>query len=161
MKIGKFKVESGRIIVCDPCYTPKMEAKYSAVNGEWQASVSGTDRNASLTASTKGSSKYPWVKDTKAGVDSGQMSVFDLKFFRDDAEAGKTAMPKWMTPKRIKSEGPGEVFYGACCTMTSNEQSAGSLPHGAISASGYGDGLYPIYIKKNPQGKVVAVSIKF
>ena len=161
MKIGTFQVKSGKIIVSDPCYDHKSEAKYPAVNGVWQASVAGKDGVASLTASTKGASKFRWEKDTTAGVDSGQMSIFDLKFYRDDNLAKGIKMPDWMTPSRIKKEGKGEKFYGACCTLTLSENSAGVLPNGVASGTLHGDGVYPVYIKKNEQGKVVAVKVRF
>lgn len=156
-QLGTFNVVSGRIIVSDPCYEAKNELQLPAVNGEWKASISGKDRNSVLNVSTKGSSKFPWEKVSTAGVDSGQMSVFDLSAYRNDKEAEGRDLSQWKPDK-----GAGEQFYAACCVLTCYaENSAGVLPHGAVSQSGYGDGVYPVYVKKNEQGKVVAVKVKF
>jgi len=66
--------------------------------------------------------------DFEVGVDSGQAGVFDLSHYWNDSVAPEVA--------------PEEVWYSMCCAVTLSECSAGVVPFGAVSSSGYGDGGY-------------------
>lgn len=162
--LGKFIVESGTIHVSDPCYDQRDGGfTISATKGEWNASVNTSNSKgiASITATLKGSKGGKWSRMSDVGVDSGQMGIFDSKFYRKDSERGTIPLPDFCTPKRLKEEGPGEEFYGACCTLTMNTFSAGTLPHGAVSSSGWGDGLYPLYVKTDAEDNVVGIQVRF
>ncbi len=168
--IGTFKVESGEVTVSDPCYDLKSIAgKWQAVNGDWKAAINlrkdGTVSSLTATLVNPGKTDK-WEKTNSAGgVDSGQMSIFDSKFYRAPSEADGKPQPKWMDSKRIKEV--GEKFYGACCTLTCGDNSenlgGGVLAHGTVSSSGYGDGVYPVYVKfaNGPSAKVVGIKVRF
>jgi Protein of unknown function (DUF4241) len=49
-------------------------------------------------------------------------------------------------------------YYVACCDAVASEQEGGIVPGGT---SGYGDGLYQVYIKQDASGEVVSVMIDF
>lgn len=92
-----------------------------------------------------------WVRsDIHVGVDSGQAGFFDLKQFEDQLSEGRYEAPKW------------EAFYKRCCNLTlETKYSFGVIEFGAISSSGYGDGGYPLFLKRDEQGKVIAARIVF
>lgn len=180
--IGSFKVESGTLHISDPCYEDlKSGADVKVKNGLWHAFVrhskqdswftKGDERVGELLAFHEHGMtqdeddlyKEPrWKKLKNIGVDSGQMSIFDKKFYRDDSEAAGRKTDKYeehrnRIPKEEKEEKkkPGELFYGACgcitlppplwdCAITTG----GTLPHGAVCLAGYGDGSYNVYAAK-------------
>lgn len=185
--LGTFKVESGELIVSDPCYKVGTwcAGSLKAVNGEWKASSYGADihwageryirRVTSLIVeSSKDNSESMEWERTKihAGVDSGQMSIYDIKFYRDDAEAEGRDISSWTYGKKPK--GKGETFYAAACCLTLGDYvrdesgdrqrgftPGGILPHGVVSSSGEGDGGYAVYVKKNSKGLIIAVKVNF
>ena len=164
--LGTFEVESGRIFIGDPCYD-KHEG-IPAINGKWKAYVNRNFQGqvCSLVAIASAPvDSTNWEHFSYEGVDSGQMSIFDMKHFKTNAEVEGMPQPKWMTPKRIKEA--GERFYGAICTLTSshpdheNEGFGGVTKHGCVSITKWGDGSYPCKVKKNRRGAITAVRIQF
>lgn len=164
--LGIFEVESGRIYIGDPCYD-KHEGE-PAIKGKWNAYVNRNKDGqvCSLVAVAQAPvDSTDWELAGYEGVDSGQMSVFDAKFFKTNAEVEGMPQPKWMNAKRIKEA--GERFYGAICTLTSahpdheNEGFGGVTKHGCVSTTKHGDGSYPCEVKKNRRGAISAVRIKF
>lgn len=157
-EVGHFDVISGELIVSDPCYKKGTwcAGTLFAVNGQWTASIDVDDGiiQALIVEHTTATAKGDWVKtDIEGGVDSGQMSVFDSDFFRNNKEAAG------MNVKDSHEEDGAGLFYAACCATT--EDQAGVLPHGAVSSTAYGDGSYDIYVKKDKSDNCVAVKIDF
>lgn len=53
-------------------------------------------------------------------------------------------------------------FYRKCCKLTGSKNNFGILEGKAIvSSSGYGDGGYSLYYKKNSENEIVALKIKY
>lgn len=179
--IGSFKVESGILHISDPCYEDlKSGVSVKKVsNGPWHAFVRHSKEDSPFT---KGDERVKeliafhehgqpkdkddlrhieprWKKSGQVGVDSGQMSIFDKKFYRADSEAEGRKTDQYgeeiraiYKDKPKKKKEPGEIFYDACGCLTlppplfDNALSlGGTLPHGAVSPSGYGDGGYHVY----------------
>ena len=94
----------------------------------------------------------------EVGVDSGQLLVCDPCYIRS----------QWKDTNFDKVKEPtGEFSYDGCCQATCSKDSAGQLNYsmghagaGVVFSSGYGDGTYPVYAKKNAHGRVVEVIIK-
>lgn len=173
--LGSFPVVSGRLRVSDPCYDK--EEMYSAVvsnvlNGTWRAQVSFNreDRVSTLEASNPASKPVTkWVEEgIGIGVDSGQVCVFDDRFYRVDFDDSQIT-PSWVSMKTDKWEQEkdmGGPFYATACSLTCGEDNGtpnqgGVWGHGAVSSSGYGDGVYRAFVKRDKQGQVVAVKVKF
>lgn len=55
---------------------------------------------------------------------------------------------------------PDDLWYSMCCDKTLT-RSAGIVPGGVVSNSGFGDGGYDAYVLKDKDGTVVAVRIIF
>lgn len=144
-KLGTFMVESGKLIVTDPYYKVDEESELQIVllnvkNGNWTASISYTPDEVVKTLFVFYGEKKPtgkWhVCDKQIGVDSAQAGIFDFKTFgRDEAIQFDDV---------VESDAQGGVFSD-----------------GAVSMSGYGDGMYEVKVKYNISKKVVGVMIDF
>lgn len=55
----------------------------------------------------------------------------------------------------------GLKFYVACCDLTGEDDQAGVIIGGAVSASGLGDGWYQVYIQRDAKDQIVGVLIDF
>lgn len=97
------------------------------------------------------------------GIDSGQVLISDpcyLSDFKDERDSGgvfNAELPK-----------PYPFSYNGACSATCSEDNAGVLGVlrgneglGIAVSTGYGDGCYPVYIKKNSEGRVMKIVINF
>lgn len=169
--LGTFKVESGKVFVSDPCYSRDTDGMvYDAVNGDWKATATIREGRVSiLTAVTKDKGGKWERTGLHMGVDSGQMSIFDNKFYRkegDDAVITPTWREHMKKDKWEDEKDGGGFFYATCCSLTcgetnGTEKKGGVIAHGCVSESGWGDGSYPLFVKHNKAGKVVGVKVKF
>lgn len=76
------------------------------------------------------------------GVDSGQILLIDPCYvYKDEYGSG------------------GD--YDQCCRITLSDDGAGQTDLGVVTSSGYGDGVYPVYAKKDANGRIVSVTIEF
>ncbi len=156
MKIGSFMIESGKIIICDPCYDDAlhMHIVTPALNGQWEAYVEKIDgRISKLYATLEGTSEIQLKKHKKhAGVDSGQMGIYDARHFMNE----NSVEP----PLQDFGESSYARWYLMCCNRTLNDVGAGLIPHGVVSSSGWGDGRYPVRVSEH-DGKVNHIEITF
>jgi hypothetical protein len=144
-KLGTFMVESGKLIVTDPYYKVDEESELQIVllnvkNGNWTASISYTPdevvKNLFVFYGEKKPSGKWHVCDKQIGVDSAQAGIFDFKTFaRNEA---------------IQFD-----------EVVASDAQGGVVPGGAVSISGYGDGMYEVKIKYNILKEVVGVMIGF
>lgn len=166
IQLGNFEVNSGQLVVADPCYELDtniiiMGVLESAVSGNWTAEVEKVEipdwgeANAKLTAyhhSVVDQGAFlEWIKcPFVAGVDSGQAGIFDINHYRvpdaDGLDVNADTDSDW---------------YLACCDITENGEEAGVLTGGVVSRTGVGDGAYGVYKAVNDQGQVVGVKIVF
>ena len=154
--LGNFKVNSGKVIITDPCYKVYDDSVIlDVVKGTWTAYVDynndGRVANLVVVNERYDHSKrlyeynFEYITDD-LGVDSGQMGVFDYDFYPSDP----------------RSEENEEVFYGKICYITSNEDGGGVIESfGAVSSTGYGDGAYSLYGAKHTDGNYYAFYIEF
>ncbi len=163
--VGTFTVESGKLIVTDPCYQmgeEEMQIILSNVkNGNWTASISYTHEEVVESLLVFYGEKKPsgkWHDCGKLiGVDSAQAGVFDITVFgRDDAIQYEVK-----NVYDIEMDEVGLKYYVACCDMVSTDSQGGVVPGGAVSMSGYGDGMYEVKVKYNVSKEVVGVMIDF
>jgi hypothetical protein len=135
LQLGNFMVESGEILVCDPCYddAEHMHITLPAHNGKWWTSIERyEDRISRLYAVLDKTQLILTPRDVGvAGVDSGQMGIYDKPYFnnQDKVEGGIANFKDW---------------YLMCCDRTLGDVGAGLIPHGVVSSSGWGDGAYQV-----------------
>lgn len=165
--IGTFEVVSPKIMVSDPCYEKDTWCNGVVNNvkkGTWKAEVViGTEgdwgnRVRSLVAFSKnGKPIGAWHKETfSVGVDSGQAGIYDLRFFRDNNVVKDVER---VNPDNIICE--DKPWYSINCDRTIGKFKAGVIPYGCVSSSGFGDGEYTCYTKRDKDKKVVVISIEF
>jgi len=152
----KFKIESGKMILTDPCYEKGTWCTKTipARNGEWTVEVTMCgDRVAELIA------RHELYLDVMAGgenidievlgVDSGQMGFFD-----------ESKYPK--TKNDIGEYDEKGSFYGKCCDTTLSKKNYGAVDNmGCVSSTGYGDGSYGGFAETDENGDALYVEIHF
>ena len=183
--LGSFDQTTDSMIISDPCYSFEensnpfaggelnnvMPGKYNAyimaVNkGDWGI------RNKFLMAvheSFADRKTFDWISSKfHVGVDSGQAGIYDAKYFRDDSLCSPElieykymgVVSKWIYSKEEK----GDAWYAINCVKTLDEggPSAGIIPYGVVSSSGFGDGIYHCeYAIDKDTSKIIAVRITF
>ncbi|XWV24803.1 hypothetical protein QJ856_gp0980 [Tupanvirus deep ocean] len=164
--LGSFDVDSGKILISDPCYDFDI-SKYdtepdswnlnlfldNVLNGQWDSWIvpdKETDRNAQLICANHNKHnnldelllQKEWeVLDSIICVDSGQVGIYDLNYYGENNN--------------------NDEWYKINCNTTSNtHHGAGTIFHGVVSSSGYGDGMYDCHLLKI-DGVVTAIRIIF
>lgn len=163
--IGHFAVESGKLIVTDPCYSTEdteMQVHLSNVKkGHWTAFISYTDDAVVETLTAYSAEKKPsgkWhICDRLIGVDSAQAGIFDAAVFgKDESIPGEVE-----NVYGIEMDEKGLKYYVACSDTVASDDQSGTIPGGVIAMSGYGDGMYEVSIKYNIFKEIVGVRISF
>ena len=156
-----FEVESGKIVVSDPCYdVPSFSIE--AKEGTWIADYEKDGvRIKELRATYSGVLVHnlDWEDKATIGVDSGQAGIFDKNIFRNDDVVDEEP-DFWSGYKEHSKSIGGEYWYASCVDIALSEESAGTLKGGAVSSSGYGDGGYEVDVAYK-DGKAVGVRIIF
>ena len=160
---------SDTICITDPCYPREFthcatfdfkikEGDYlvdvqNSNEGDWGTRVKSLSIfHETIKVSHNG---FKLNKDVNVSVDSGQAGFFCNSIYPQ----GKTGDYNDKTS-----------FYGQVCNATHGDDVKKSskpfgydsiLGAGVVSSSGFGDGGYPLYEKKNSKGEVVALKIKF
>jgi hypothetical protein len=96
-----------------------------------------------------------WTKQSRViSVDTGKAGIYDAQFYPMGDDTGD------YRDKRS--------FYGFCCSLMEKDivgilatSESTTLGVGVISCSGWGNGLYPLYIAKNVAGEIVGIKIDF
>lgn len=149
--LGHVGVDSGQIVICDPCY----------IDSEWDHSDE-YERDQ--------------VFDVKQ---NGLISVCDMGEALKNGIRFDTPLKQYenMTMNELVAEGKAKerpvretgVFgYNGCCRATNSKKKGGQLNYrlghvgaGVAVSSGYGDGLYPVVAHYNKEGRVSRVEIIF
>jgi hypothetical protein len=81
------------------------------------------------------------------GVDSGQCGIFSSTVY----------------PMSLRDGDEHKYFYDECCETTLAEDQAGILwnEEGVVASSGYGDGCYGLFAKRDRNGQNVALMVDF
>ena len=88
----------------------------------------------------------------EVGVDSGQAGFFDDAFYQNDTVFEELPSPGFAI---------GDLWYRHVCDITLSKMSAGVLPYGAVSSSGFGDGGYTCYTHADENGVIDFAFIVF
>lgn len=84
------------------------------------------------------------------GVDSGQAGIFDYDYYE-----------KYHT-NTLNNTIINDQWYDKVCDITLSPPQYGAVDNrGFVSSSGFGDGVYPCFIAKNNNGKIIAIRIDF
>ncbi|USK33078.1 DUF4241 domain-containing protein [Bacillus sp. F19] len=164
--VGTFTVESGELIVTDPCYQVDDENEMQIIlsnvkKGNWTTSISYSNEEVVKSLLVFYGENKPSGKwhdcDKLIGVDSAQAGIFDLEAFG----RGDTIQFELKNVNDIEIAEDGLKYYVACCDIVASDAQGGVVPGGAVSMSGYGDGMYEVKVKYNVSKEVVGVMIDF
>lgn len=173
IQLGFFTQVSDEMLICDPSVTrsePEMIVRLSGVElGMWRAAAQVVEREengetggpvpAFLLAKSSScpfsfqqmlEQAFLWPKKENVFTDTGVMGIFDEKYYQDPTSFGIPPV-----------SGADERWKRACNELVLEYPYACVFPHGAISCSGEGEGLYDGYVLKNSAGRVIAIAIDF
>lgn len=168
-KIGEFENQSGVMVISDPCYEDSngCNTRVDMLPGKYSAYVERSDEGSSDSRIARLVVAHESVAEgvlmglgnwrgrgEELGVDSGQMSMFDEDQYRNDRSVEGV--------ERVHDEVicEDEPWYSMCCDRSLSKASAGVLPGGCVSSSGFGDGCYPLDVLE-AAGMVVGLSVTF
>lgn len=89
-----------------------------------------------------------WEKVGEIGVDAGLCWVGDPCYILHTTPGNE--------PKDL-----GKDWLEFCNTLPEENPVAKQYDEGVVVSTGYGDGSYPVYVKKNDEGRIVGVMVKF
>ena len=143
--LGKVFVQAGaRLGVWDPCYGDG--DLYEVEPGEWIGTIHIRDefnwghRVKWLCLARNQATLDPREELRSVGVDSGQMGIYVIGDDRPDTE---------------------HADYDKICDLTLGEMAAGLLPYGVVSSSGFGDGQYEVYGRRNKDDLLTSIMVEF
>ncbi|WP_214851540.1 SMI1/KNR4 family protein [Exiguobacterium sp. s193] len=144
-RIGRFTVEGNELIVTDPYYGLEEDTDLQLIlsnvkSGRWTAAIIYTeDEWVEQLLVFEGDKKRSgkWHRQEKlVGVDSALAGIFDWTAYRQN--------------QAMEFE-----------TVVSADDQAGIVSFGAVSTSGFGDGLYDVDIQYDVSRQIVGVRVNF
>ena len=112
-----------------------------------------------------------WEYIGTIGVDSGQMRLADPCYVKDFADDNSDAEGVMKLMEAMKDGSDNSFSYVGACSQSNTPQQAGVLVNdigaemGVVCSSGFGDGGYPVYVKRHDFGewgkRVVEMKIEF
>ena len=112
-----------------------------------------------------------WEYIGSIGVDSGQMMLADPCYVKDFADDNSDAEGVMKLMEAMKDGSDNSFSYIGACSQSNTPQQAGVLVNdigaemGVVCSSGFGDGGYPVYVKRHDFGewgkRVVEMKIEF
>ena len=139
--IGRVGVDSGQLMICDPCY----------IDSEWK---NEKFRDVRIYEHKTTKRQLQYMKDFT------HYEVIITEYGKTMNQLNETGEWKEIPPPPAEHN----LSYNACC-RASHEGSgqlnylAGHSGVAVIFSSGYGDGHYPVYGYKNKDGRIVKVEI--
>lgn len=144
-RIGRFTVEGNELIVTDPYYGLEEDTDLQLIlsnvkSGSWTAAIIYTEDEwvkqlLAFEGDKKRSGKWHRQEQT-LGVDSALAGIFDWIAYRQN--------------QAMEFE-----------TVVSADDQAGIVSFGAVSTSGFGDGLYDVDIQYDVSRQIVGVRVNF
>lgn len=162
-----FIVKNNKLIVSDPCYKLPVDDSQlllKAKNGKWLAKTINIDNKISklIVNHINHTSINKWEYNNSVYVDSGQISIVDYKYYRDNNVIDYEPEFTFDYKDGLEKKNKEEKWYRACCDISLNDEknNFGSIPYGIVSQSGSGDGIYDVYIKKDNRKRVIGIKVK-
>jgi len=165
-KLGDVSFPSKRALAIDPSYVPdaKLGVTIPLDRADWEAWYALDPREENRVAQlaiVRAGARPDGVRGDAfggaletVGVDSGQAGFFDPAHAGKDDEA--------VAPfADLKTKKPLARWYLMCCARTLGKRPAGLVPFGVVSSSGWGDGGYEVFVRRDAAGAVEVVRIDF
>jgi len=144
VKLGVVGVDSGQLMVCDPCY----------LEDEWGRGNSNRPSNRSIYKDIETGERWTYAPGLKPpeGVKS-----FPGSYDTPIPECGGLrpneliSSQRWVEEEYHPPSWRGEFSYDGCCELTSHDEGGqlnfkmGHAGAGVVFSSGLGDGVYDVY----------------
>jgi len=140
--LGHFGVDSGQVMIGDPCYLSTWE---------------DNDFN-DVRIYTKGKDTLQYMKD---------FSHYDEVMPKYGKCMNELVEEGWVLDEKHCKPLTEYSYNGACNTTIHNKNSGGELLNdigaklAVVSSTGYGDGVYPVHATYNKDGRIVKLTISF
>ena len=149
------------VIVSDPCYESTNfynRLLRNVKSGIYNCIVASADfdwwgertRSIVVMHNKYKATRKDWRLIGRAGVDSGQMGIYDKEYFvsKDGDEK------EWYDDK--------DTWYKNLCTKNEFDDRGVILDNkGVVCHSGYGDGIYNVYAIYNSKDEIVGIKVRF
>lgn len=153
-KLGVILI-NGSVTISDPCYEPHIwcAAVMNVMPGQWVCQgekLSGYVKTLRICKPG-----YEGVTPDEGycsvAVDSGQCGFFDTAYYEE-----KHPMIS------VEQSEVEDEWYDKICEITNNRD-YGLAPDsfGVVASSGFGDGVYPVYVGRDAHGDIVVIEIRF
>jgi len=155
--LGVVGVDSGMLMVTDPCYVPGFKND-DPLEGEIRYFVDSEGRKFA----------YPYHSTPE------NRAKYDIEAFEGDYQ---TVQPNGKTPNEMIASGEWieakigatqEYSYSGCCSVTNKDDRGGQLLYqlghegaGVAFRTRYGDGCYPVFAEYDDEGRTLRVTIDF
>lgn len=136
-----FIVDSGKLVVSDPCCEADGDGNnsFDVLNGKWEVSVYKNNWGvASIEARHEKAKGFFPKSANNCSVDSGQLGFFDMK----------------------KYDPNNDEWYDSCCDQTLSDKGYGLIDGGFITSTG-GDGLFCCHYGVGEFGLVDRIEVVF
>lgn len=151
-KVGVVGVDAGMVMVGDPCY----------IDGSWKRDTEAAG-HPPYRLTKEGLKKFPnlagltWKFPFPWGTFADKSPLFGMSV-NDLREKGLA--------EEVESKPSGEFSYFGCCDRQGD---TGQLSHangiegaGVVVSSGYGDGCYPVMVRRDPKsGRIAEMKVVF
>ncbi|QKF94707.1 DUF4241 protein [Fadolivirus algeromassiliense] len=162
--LGSFEITSGKIIAADPLTSDRNQflvdndnatifsGLLNVQNGIWCAYEERFDNDKRIDKivihhNSVNLDELEWNDKSLCcvGVDTGMAGFFDLDHFKNDDDAEGKQLDKEYY--KIYEHSSGDKWDSMCIYITYHDRKsfAGTIPHGIVSSTGYGDGIYNVY----------------
>jgi hypothetical protein len=154
-KVGVVGVDSGQLMVCDPCY----------IDGEWKRDQEPPGHDVYIL-NANGRKKFPKLKRWRwqFGYHGSSGSYADVQ-----PELGMSINDACATGllEEVVRQPSREFSYKGACDVSRCSGSgfgqlefpAGHAGAGVAFSSGYGDGVYDVFARRNRAGRIVEVRV--
>jgi hypothetical protein len=155
--IGRVGVDSGQLIIVDPCYLEKWVADEPYGHLIQKDTVTGKHHHFAGWTTTN-EDKLHDIKDLKSKPFENYNAIIrDGKTANELKAAGELVEVK---PSRLTNQ----FGYDAACRKSHDmkeDNPDGTVHLGVVTPSGWGDGCYPVYAEFDKNGRIKNITIKF
>jgi hypothetical protein len=146
VQIGVVGVDSGQLVICDPCY----------IDSEWEKEDFEDIRK--YRHKTTGD-----ILEYRVDFDNYESPIekYDGQTMNQLSKTGE-----WQSIDDVPAE--NEFCYNACCKATLSKRGHGQLYYkaghegvGVVFSTAFGDGVFPVYAHYNNAGDLTHVSVRF